>query len=210
MTIIRWRDRLAAFWRRIEVWVLTGLILAVLAGIVFAASGCSFWRDAGENQPTGQPKIVEPAKPETGAAKVARLEGELAKAKAEHEEERLAPLRTSLAWAEGIALLGMLAGVGLAVAAYFITGMAFTWKIPASIAAGFAGILGFCFATSWALSHVAWIIAAVVALVVLAFLWAVRRHLSLIGAAREAWNAVPPTVDLTSRAEQLLARMEKV
>ncbi len=184
--------------------------LSLVAVLVLAAAcqsqcGCLF--DRNTDAPSGT-TTAPPAKPETSGERVARLEGELAKAKAQHEEDRLAPLRTTLAWVDGIAILGMMAGVGLAVAAFFF-GLGFAWRIPAVIAAGFGAILAMSLTTSWALAHIGWIIAAVLVVIVGGIAWAVRRHLSLVGAAREAWEHVPATAHTSDHVDQLLESLTK-
>jgi ABC-type multidrug transport system fused ATPase/permease subunit len=127
-------------------------------------------------------------------------------AKAKREAE-LAPLRTTLRWAEGLSLLGMLAGVGLAVAAYFWS-LGFAAKIPLGLAAAFAAVFLTAIGASTALDHLSWILGGFALVAAAAVAWALHHHLSLVGAARKAWDAVPPTADL-GKAETLLARLEQ-
>lgn len=161
--------------------------------------------------PPSKPVLVDPVKPGSLADKdqqIAKAEGELARMRAERETLSLAPLRTSLAWAEGLSLLGFVACVGLAVAACF-WGLGFAWKIPAGLALCFAGILVACLFASFALSHVGWIVGGVLTLLALAALWAARKHLSLVGAAREAWGHVPESAATSAHVDALMDRLTK-
>lgn len=206
----------AAFWRRAGTAVLVLAILAAMSVVTLTIGGCGeATPPAGTFNPPSKPVIADPL-PKPAPGSVAAKEHEVAEAQAvvtlkqaELDTLRLAPLRTSIAWAAGISLLGMLAGIGLAVAAMF-WGLGFAWKIPAAVALGFAGILCGCLFTSWALGHVAWLIAGVIALAVLAALWATKKHLNLASATRRLWDATPETAPaLPVHVEQLLDQIAK-
>ncbi len=134
--------------------------------------------------------------------------GQLAAAKAEVAELRLAPLRTTLNWAEGIAALGLLASVGLAAAAGF-WGLGFTWKIPAGFAVAFGAVLATALFASWALNYLWLLVVAVLALAVLGVLWLVHRHMSLASATKMLWDATPPEVLLPNKIEAFLDHVAK-
>lgn len=208
---VTWRDRLRETWRRCRrdpaaAWIEFIMLAVVALLVVLMTQGCTSPFRSDDAQ--GKDKTEAPSHPETSGEAVARLEGELAKAKAIHEEDRLAPLRTTLAWVDGIASLGMLAGVGLAIAAFFF-GLGFAWKIPAVIAAGFGAVLAMSLTTSWALGHLPWIIGGVVVVIGAAIAWAMKRHLTLVGAAREAWEHVPPTAKTSDQVDDLMNSLTK-
>ncbi len=155
--------------------------------------------------PAGPPPPLLGPVAETPQQKVDRLTGDLATAVSERDEARLAGVRTTILWAEGISALGLLACVGLAVASLAL-GLSFTWKIPAALGMGFVAILCSCLALTWALGHVVWIVGGLLALVALGVWWLSQHGWSLTKVARAAYDAAPDSLDLGT-AETLLTRI---
>ncbi len=177
-------------------------LLLLIAVLTLTGWDCPLHSHA-VNPPSAQPKIQAP---ETPQQKVDRLEGDLARARSERDAAQLDGVRTTVAWAAGVSALAFLVCVGLAIASVAL-GLGFTWKIPAALGLGFAGILGACLALSWAIAHLAWILATLGLMIALGLWWLWRHGWSLTQSARAAYAAVPETIDLGPKAEALLTRI---
>ncbi len=176
-------------------------LLALIAVLSLTGWSCPSKREPVHN-PQSHPELSDVQTPQQ---RVDYLEGELARAKSERDEERYAGIRATVLWAGGISALGLLLCVGLAVAS-IVLGLSFTWKIPAALGAGFAAILCTCIAITFAMAHIPWILAGLGLLVLLGLWWLSQHGWSLTKVARAAYDAAPESLDLGSR-EKLLTRI---
>jgi len=197
-------------WSRPELAVL-GALLALIIAIPMA--GC-FGRAVPTPSlpaapPLSRPVLDDPETPLQAAdRRVADLEGQLAAEKSERSALRLAPLRTSLLWCQGLAILAIVGGAALAVATS-VWGLGFGLRPCLGIVAAGVAALAACLGADWALDHVRWVIAALAMAVVGCGLWLMRGGSTFLGAVRQAWEHVPDDAPTPPQVDALLDRLSR-
>ncbi len=137
---------------------------------------------------------------------LAAAKGEVERLTALVADEKLAPLRASLVWAEVILGLCLLVELGAAV---FLAFQGMPRKLVGGLAAATACMLAGALSLQSALNHTGWIIAGVCVAVAGLGLWVWKHQGWLKQRGKLAWDAVPESTMLHPDIEKQLNRLFK-